>query len=56
MERFTVQRMLINQDAFFLPKQAVSSMQAIWSSQNVLKEPIFTPPWQSVDQLMRKQL
>ena len=47
------QRMLIYQNAVFLPGHAVSSMQAISSCRNVFKEPICTLPWQSLalDQL-----
>ena len=41
------QRMLIYQNAVFLPGHAVSSfMQAIGSCHNVVKEPICTLPWQ----------
>ena len=48
MDRSTVKRMLIYQNALFLPGHAVSSMQAIWSCHNVVKEPICTLPWQSL--------
>ena len=56
--RFTVQRMLIYQNAVFLLGHAVSSMQAIWSCHNVVKEPICTLPWQSLalDQLKYLQI
>ena len=61
---FTGQRMLINQNAVFLPGHAVSSMQAIWSCHNVVKEPIYKPPSTSslgrfplpFDQIMCKYL
>ena len=39
-----VQQMLIYQNAVFLPGHAVSSMQAIWSCHNVVKELICTLP------------
>ena len=47
---FSVQRMLIYQNAVFLLGHAVSSMEAILSCHNVVKEPICTLPWQSLDQ------
>ena len=42
----------------FLSGHAVSSMQAIWSCHNVVKEPICTLPWQSLalDQLKYLQI
>ena len=57
-DRFTVQRMLVYRNAFFLPGHAVSSMQTIWSNHNVVKEPICTLPWQSLalDQLKYLQV
>ena len=50
--------MLIYQNAVFLLGYAVSSMQAIWSCNNVVKEPICTLPWQSLtlDQLIYLQI
>ena len=43
----SLQRLLIYQSAVFLPGHAVSSsMQAIGSCHNVVKEPICTLPWQ----------
>ena len=36
-DRFTVQRMLVNQNAIFLPGHAVSSMKATWSCHNLSK-------------------
>ena len=55
---FTVQRMLISQNAVFLLGHAVSSMEAILSCHNVVKEPICTLPWQSLalDQLKYLQI
>ena len=43
-------------NAIFLPGHAVSSMKAIWSRHNVVKEPLCTLPWQSLalDQLRCK--
>ena len=37
-DRFTVQRMLVNQNAIFLPVDAISSMKAICSCHNVVKK------------------
>ena len=58
MTTLTVQRMLIRQNPVSLPGHAVSSMQAIRSCHNVVKEPIRTLPWQSLtlDQLKNSQI
>ena len=50
--------MLIYQNAFFQPGHAISSMQAIRSCHNVVKEPICTLSWQSPppDQLKYLQI
>ena len=54
--RFTVQHMLVNQNAIFLPRHDISSMKAISSGHNFVKEPICTLPRQSLDQLRCKWL
>ena len=46
--------MLIYQNAIFLLRHAVSSIQATWSCHNDVKEPISTLSWQSFDQLTCK--